>query len=116
MLFLALISIGLTSTAVVASAAAANPCSYTINYFCAVTSASTYRATKSATASANYAHETDSRTPMKTVGYLPAGSSTFKTISATATTVGQVFSRRATTVYCSFGTPLGVVGACYYKS
>ncbi len=99
-----------------ADAAAQNQCSYSVNYFCSVTTTSEKRSPdKSVTATANYARETSSQQPPKIVGYASGPFNLFyTTVTGTADTVYQTFSRRSTEIYCAFRPPAGVAVGCNY--
>ena len=87
-----------------ANAAAMNPCGYSVNYYCGVTTSSQLRTKDmTVTATGNYARETSTLSPQKIVGYLPNGLTPFyTTVQGTADTIYQTFSKRTVPIYWPF--------------
>jgi len=101
-----------------ADAAAMNPCGYSVNYYCGVTTSSEVRTNDlSVTATGNYARDTSATPAQKIVGYAsgPLGAF-YTTASGSSNTVYQTFSKQTTRIYCAFLPPANVTVGCNYTT
>lgn len=109
------------SIGVTASAGAQNPCSYSVNYGCRTTTSSVVRHGRTGVTSAhNYARDTDSRRPVKTVGWWNAEAPVGERggyITGDSDVVAAHYPRFRGEVYCYEGGGVtGVVVGCNYTS